>query len=109
MRLSRHPLLSWLGAAYVEVFRNTPLVIQLLAIYLLVTELLPEASRAIAVDGVALLSKEGLQIAVPESGGLALGCALVAVVAAARPHGRGAALAEVGAGLIGVAAARLRR
>ena len=73
MRLSRHPLLAWLGAAYVEIYRNTPLVIQLLAIYLLVTELLPEASSAIAVDGAALLSKEGLQIAVPQACLLALG------------------------------------
>jgi len=108
MRLSRHPLLSWLGAAYVEVYRNTPLVIQLLAIYLLVTELLPEASSAIAVDGIALLSKEGLQIAVPQAGVLALGCALLALVivgAAAWLIAR--RWLEVGAGLVGVVAGAL--
>src|SRR5258705_2895606 len=104
MRLSRHPLLAWLGAAYVEVYRNTPLVIQLLAIYLLVTELLPEAASAIAIDGIALLSKEGLQIAVPQAGVLALGCALGALViggAAAWLIAR--RWLEVGAGLIAVA------
>ena len=93
MRLSRHPLLSGLGAAYVEVFRNTPLLIQLLAIYLLVTELLPEASNALAVDGVALLSKEGLQIAVPEAGRLALLCALAALAIVGASRGRRAARA----------------
>jgi general L-amino acid transport system permease protein len=82
MRLSRHALLAWLGSAYVEVFRNTPLLIQLLAIYLLVTELLPDSSLALSLDGVALLSKQGLQIAVPAAGGAALACALVAGVLA---------------------------
>ena len=78
MRLSHHPLVMRLGAAYVEVFRNIPLVIQLLAIYLLITELLPESSSAWSAGGVALLSKEGLQVAVPQDGGLALLCALIA-------------------------------
>jgi len=105
MRLSRHPLLAWLGAVYVEIYRNTPLVIQLLAIYLLVTELLPEASSAIAIDGAALLSKEGLQIAVPQ----AARAALLAAFAALAIGGGAAWLAarrwlEVGAGLIAVAA-----
>ena len=80
MRLSRHGLVAWLGSAYVEVFRNTPLLIQLLAIYLLATELLPESSAAIAIEGVALLSKQGLQIAVPAEGTLALGIALGAAL-----------------------------
>jgi general L-amino acid transport system permease protein len=108
MRLSRHALIAGLGAAYVEVFRNTPLLIQLLAIYLLVTELLPDSSAALALEGIALLSKQGLQIAVPAPGLLALAVAL-AVGAAA---GVGALLAArrwlpVGAGLVGVVAALL--
>ena len=77
-------------------------------IYLLVTELLPEASSAIALDGIALLSKEGLQIAVPQAGVLALGCALLALVVI----GTAAWLIarrwlEVGAGLVGVVAGAL--
>ena len=83
LRLSHHPLVSGLSAAYVEIFRNIPLLIQLLAIYLLITELLPGSTDAWSVDGVALLSKEGLQIAVPEPGKLALLCALVAFAAGA--------------------------
>jgi general L-amino acid transport system permease protein len=80
MRLARHPLIRAIGGAWVEVFRNVPLLIQLLAIYLFITELLPEATSAWAVDGAALLSKEGLQIAVPAAGGPALLIALAALV-----------------------------
>src|ERR1035438_313761 len=58
MRLSHHGLVAWLGSAYVEVFRNTPLLIQLLTIYLLATELLPDSSGALAIEGVALLRSE---------------------------------------------------
>src|SRR6187200_3297473 len=78
LRLSRHPLVAGLCAAFVEVFRNVPLLIQLLAIYLLITELLPGSSDALSLEGFALLSKEGLQVAVPES----LGPSLLAVLAA---------------------------
>ena len=64
MRLSHHGLVAWLGSAWVEVFRNTPLLIQLLTIYLLATELLPDSSAPISIAAVALLSKQGLQVAV---------------------------------------------
>jgi general L-amino acid transport system permease protein len=108
MRLAHHPLVARLGAGYVEVFRNTPLVIQLLAIYLLVTELLPESSAALSAGGLALLSKEGLQIAVPQDGGLALLCALIAFAVAAL-IGLHAARRwlEVGAGLVALASGSL--
>jgi general L-amino acid transport system permease protein len=83
LRLAHHPLVRGLCDAWVEVFRNIPLLIQLLAIYLLVTELLPDSSGALSIPGVALLSKEGLQIAVPEDGRLAVGVALAAFALAA--------------------------
>jgi general L-amino acid transport system permease protein len=104
LRLSHHPLVAAICSAYVELFRNIPLLIQLLAIYLLVTELLPGSSDAWSVEGVALLSKEGLQIAVPEAGKLALLCALVAFAVGA-VLGRQAARRwlEVGAGLVALA------
>jgi general L-amino acid transport system permease protein len=113
MRLSQHALVSWLGAAYVEVFRNTPLLIQLFAIYLLVTELLPESSAALALDGVLLLSKQGLQIAVPQAGGAALAWAaaaglvvgMAATAAARRRLNAGAALAGLLAGSVAALAA----
>jgi general L-amino acid transport system permease protein len=108
MRLSHHALVSWLGSAYVEVFRNTPLVIQLLAIYLLVTELLPDSANALAIEGVALLSKQGLQAAVPAHGLAALAAAFVAGLAAALAGVLAARRwLTVGAGLVGLAAGLL--
>jgi general L-amino acid transport system permease protein len=102
MRLSHHGLVAWLGSAYVEVFRNTPLLIQLLTLYLLATELLPDSSAAIAIEGVALLSKQGLQIAVPASGTLALGVAIaVGVLAGAAAFAAGKRWLMVGAGPLG--------
>jgi general L-amino acid transport system permease protein len=108
MRLAHHPLLRGLGGAFVELFRNTPLLIQLLAIYLVVTELLPESSDAFTWPGVALLSKQGLQIAVPEHGHAALAVAAVVAIAG----GVGAAMAArrwltVGNGLVGTAGGML--
>lgn len=108
MRLSHHALVAWLGSAYVEVFRNTPLLIQLLAIYLLVTELLPDSSSALAIEGVALLSKEGLQFAVPSDGWTALAAAGIAAAAAAYAGVRVARRwLPVGVGLVGIGAALL--
>jgi len=110
MRLSRHPLVALLGTAHVEVYRNIPLIIQLLAIYLIITEMLPDASNAVSLGGAGLLSKSGLQIAVPAHGwaaavaGLAAGA--VAAVAARRALlarlttlGASAAALAVGAGV----------
>jgi len=105
LRLARHPLVYGLCAAYVELFRNVPLVIQLLAIYLLITELLPDSSGALSIPGVALLSKEGLQFAVPEEGRLALEWALGAlVVGGAAGFLAARRWLEVGAGLVAVVA-----
>jgi general L-amino acid transport system permease protein len=105
MRLSHHALLSWLGGAYVEVFRNTPLLIQLLAIYLLVTELLPESSGALALEGVVLLSKQGLQIAVPQAGAAALAwAAAVGLAAGVASTAAARRWLNVGAGLAGLSA-----
>jgi general L-amino acid transport system permease protein len=108
MRLSHHALVAWLGSAYVEVFRNTPLVVQLLSIYLLVTELLPDSSNALALEGVALLSKQGLQVVVPGNALAALVAALIAAVVAAVVGMRVAKRwMAIGTGLLGVVCALL--
>jgi general L-amino acid transport system permease protein len=64
-RLSRNLLLRGLCTAWVEVLRNIPLVIQLLAWYLVLTELLPEAARPLVLGPDLYLSKGGLQVPFP--------------------------------------------
>lgn len=71
MRLSKHPILRVLGTAHVEVYRNIPLIIQLFAVYMLITELLPASTEPLHAGSWALLSKAGLQFAVPQQTGLA--------------------------------------
>lgn len=66
MRLSKHPLVRFLGMAHVEVYRNIPLLIQLFAIYLVITEFLPDSFDPIHFGAWAMLSKAGLQFSVPE-------------------------------------------
>ena len=71
MRLSRHPMLRFLGTAHVEFYRNIPLLVLLLAVYLAVTELLPAGRTALHVGDWVFLSKSGLQYASPLMGGWA--------------------------------------
>ncbi len=59
--LSKNRLVALLATAYVEILRNIPLLIQLLAIYLALTELLPDVTEPLALPGSVLLSKSGLQ------------------------------------------------
>lgn len=83
MRLSKHPLLRFLGAAHVEFYRNIPLIVQLLLIYLVITELLPDSMEALHFGSWALLSKAGFQFAVPTLIGSACGWAFTAAIACA--------------------------
>lgn len=66
MRLAHHPLLRFIGTLHVEFYRNIPLLVQLLLIYLIITELLPDSMQAIHFGSWAMLSKAGLQFATPE-------------------------------------------
>ena len=78
MRLSSHPFLRFLGAAHVEFYRNIPLIVQLLLIYLLITELLPDSMEAVHLGNWLLLSKAGLQYAVPEQEPTTILCSFIA-------------------------------
>jgi len=89
-RLSRHPLVRALALGWVELARNIPLLLQLLALYMVVTQFLPDATEAWSLGSVALLSKQGLMLGAPT----ALGTALLAGLAA------GAALAVGGVRLV---------
>ena len=66
-RLSPNLLLSRLCQAYVETLRNVPLLLQLLAWYFVVTDLLPDSGAALQIVPHVFLSKSGL--ALPWFGG----------------------------------------
>jgi general L-amino acid transport system permease protein len=63
-RFSRNALVRGVCSAYVEIFRNIPILLQLLMWYLLFTEVLPAASEAWQLGSV-FLSKGGLNFPVP--------------------------------------------
>ena len=68
-RLSPNLLLRGLCAAYVETLRNVPLLLQLLAWYFVVTDLLPLASEALQPAPHVFLSKSGLSLPWPGGDG----------------------------------------
>ena len=63
-RFSRNALVRGLCYAYVEFFRNIPVLLQLLMWYILFTEVLPAASEAWTL-GPLFLSKGGLTFPIP--------------------------------------------
>ncbi|MES2949782.1 MAG: ABC transporter permease subunit [Pseudomonadota bacterium] len=63
-RFSRNALVRGLCATYVEVFRNIPILLQLLMWYLLFTELLPVSTEPLTL-GPLFLSKGGLNFPIP--------------------------------------------
>jgi len=63
-RLSSNWIVARLASAYVELFRNTPQLIQISFWYLLVTRL-PPPRQAWSLDGIGFLSNRGLVLAVP--------------------------------------------
>jgi general L-amino acid transport system permease protein len=68
-RLARNALVRALCSAYVELFRNIPLLLQLLMWYLLLTDVLPDVDQAWQVlEGAVFLSKGGLSFPVFEGG-----------------------------------------
>jgi len=63
-RFSRNALVRGLCRVYVEIFRNIPVLLQLLMWYLLCTELLPDMANAWEL-GPLFLSKGGLNFPIP--------------------------------------------
>lgn len=63
-RFSRNALVRGLCATYVEVFRNVPVLLQLLMWYLVFTELLPASTEPLVL-GPLFLSKGGLNFPIP--------------------------------------------
>jgi len=61
-RLSPNWLLSRLAAGYVELMRNTPLLLQLVIIFFLVFLQLPPVAESVAIANVAYLNQRGLYV-----------------------------------------------
>ncbi|MEX2548473.1 MAG: ABC transporter permease subunit [Chloroflexota bacterium] len=64
-RLSQNWLVNRLAAGYVEVMRNTPLLVQLVLIYAVLLQL-PAVSEAISLPGSIFLSQRGLFVPRPD-------------------------------------------
>ena len=64
-RFSRNALVRGLCSGYVELFRNIPVLLQLLMWYLVFTELLPPVSEALHPLPGIFLSKSGMSFPVP--------------------------------------------
>lgn len=67
-RFSRNLPVRVLCRGYVELFRNVPLLVQLLVWYLLLVEYLPDPSEAWRWRDIVFLSKSGLIVPFPEQG-----------------------------------------
>lgn len=64
-RFSRNALVRGLCYGYVELFRNIPVLLQLLMWYLVFTEMLPDPFDPVSAFGVIFLSKGGFQFPAP--------------------------------------------
>lgn len=64
-RFSRNALIRGLCYGYVELFRNIPVLLQLLMWYLLFTEYLPAIDEALHIGSLVYISKNGLSYPFP--------------------------------------------
>ena len=66
-RLSSNWLLRTIAGTYIEIIRNTPLLVQLIFWYVAVILKLPRVRNSVGIDGVILASNRGLAVAWPEA------------------------------------------
>ena len=64
-RFSPNALVRGLCYGYVETFRNIPVLLQLMAWYLFLTEVLPDPGAPLTLGGAVFLSKGGIMYAPP--------------------------------------------
>jgi general L-amino acid transport system permease protein len=89
-RLSKNWIIAKVAAIYVEIVRNTPLLLQLLVWYNAVLKPLPEPRNSVAIPGNIYLNNRGLVLPAPIAGEnfnwtwIALGIAIVASIVFAR-------------------------
>ena len=97
-RLSSNWLIAKMAAIYIEVFRNIPLLLQLLFWYFAVLQALPGPHQSLSLGDMIFLNIRGLYLPAPvfEPGfwlvPVALGIAIVAVILLSRWAGRRQAL-----------------
>jgi general L-amino acid transport system permease protein len=65
-RFSRNAIVRGLCYGYVELFRNIPVLLQLLTWYLVFTEILPPITEPVSLAGLFYISKAGFSFPVPE-------------------------------------------
>jgi len=65
-RISRNWLVSKLAAAYIEIFQDIPILLQLFFWYSLFCEILPSPKAAIEIGTGIFISNRGMVLAVPE-------------------------------------------
>ena len=88
-RLSPNWLVSRVAAGYVEIIRNTPLLVQLFLIYFVVLLQLPSVRDTVSLPGSVFLNQRGLFVPGPQMGGsFGLWIALLAIGLAAAIAGR---------------------
>ncbi len=86
MRLSSNWLIARLALVYVEILRNTPLLLQIVFWYLGVFALLPRVRQSLDIFGVGILNNRGLYLPGPIAGNLlwasvaALAAAIIGVI-----------------------------
>ena len=68
-RLSPNWLVRRIASAYVEIMRNTPLLVQLVLIYFAVFIQLPAVAQAIALPGSIFVTQRGVFVPGPQLGG----------------------------------------
>jgi general L-amino acid transport system permease protein len=66
-RLSTNWLVNRVAAAYVEFFRNTPLLVQLLLLYFAVFLQLPAITESFAIGDLAFLNQRGVYLPAPQA------------------------------------------
>ncbi|MDQ2690387.1 MAG: ABC transporter permease subunit [Chloroflexota bacterium] len=71
-RLSPNWLVNRVAAGYVEFFRNTPLLVQLLLLYFAVFLQLPAIANSFAIGDVAFLNQRGVYLPAPQASSGAL-------------------------------------
>ncbi len=67
-RLSTNWLLRTVAGTYVEIIRNTPLLVQLIFWYVAVILKLPRVRNSVGIEGIILASNRGLAVAWPVPG-----------------------------------------